>query len=161
MIKAILKPVLLVSAFLATLATGFALGVYMLPIIIAPESPADAEIQKIISTASYKADFQRDIPGSDFLHWGEGQLGMTTSQVAFKGELAPGPDYRLYLVPEYVSNDVEFLAVKSSAVQLGEVNTFENFIVDYPANSVNLENYNTLLVWCETFKKFISASQYR
>lgn len=155
-----MKKLLLLAAFLGTLATGFAAGIYALPIMIAPASPDNAVLSKIIAEAEYTATFEPDIPGSDFLHWGEGRVGISNNQVAFIGELAPGPDYRVYLVPQYVNSDKEFLAVKSSAVQLGAVNTFKNFLVEFD-QQVDFTQYNTVIVWCETFQKYISASQFR
>lgn len=155
-----MKKLLLLASLLAALATGFAAGIYALPIMIAPPSPSNAMLTQIISEADYTAEFDANISGSDFLHWGEGRLGITGNKVAFIGELAPGPDYRLYLVPEYVNSDKEFLAVKSSALQLGEVNTFKNFLVEFD-DGVNFAEYNTLLVWCETFQKYISATRFR
>ncbi|WP_261840792.1 DM13 domain-containing protein [Aliamphritea ceti] len=155
-----MKKLLLLASLLAALATGFAAGIYALPIMIAPPSPSNAMLTQIILEADYTAEFDANISGSDFLHWGEGRLGITGNKVAFIGELAPGPDYRLYLVPEYVNSDKEFLAVKSSALQLGEVNTFKNFLVEFD-DGVNFAEYNTLLVWCETFQKYISATRFR
>ena len=38
--------------------------------------------------------------------------------------------------------------------------TFEGFLIDIPAD-VNVEDYNTVLVWCETFGEFITAAKYR
>ncbi len=155
-----MKKLLLLAAFLATLGTGFAAGIYALPIMIAPPSPDTATLSDIIGQAEYTAEFEADIPGSDFLHWGEGRIGITGNAVAFVGELAPGPDYRVYLVPQPVHSDTEFLAVKSGALQLGEVNTFKNFLVEYD-QEVDFSRYNTVLVWCETFEKFISAARFR
>ena len=34
------------------------------------------------------------------------------------------------------------------------------FILDLPAGTT-LEDYNTVLVWCETFGEFITATKYR
>jgi hypothetical protein len=40
------------------------------------------------------------------------------------------------------------------------VKTFEGFLLDIPAE-VNVDDYNTVLVWCETFGEFITAAKYR
>jgi len=40
------------------------------------------------------------------------------------------------------------------------VKTFENFIVAVP-QSVNVSEYDTAVVWCETFSMFITAAKYR
>jgi hypothetical protein len=45
-------------------------------------------------------------------------------------------------------------------VQVGEVKTFENFVVHIPAG-IDPARYNTAIVWCESFSQFITAAQYR
>jgi len=55
--------------------------------------------------------------------------------VSFTGKLAPGPDYKLYFAPE-------------------------NFIVALP-EGLDPAQFNTVVVWCETFSMFISAARYR
>lgn len=142
------------------LVVGFALGIYLLPIITAPPSPDQTMLTESAQTALYKADFQRDLRGSDFLHWGEGTVSVSATQITHQGSLAPGPDYKLYLVPEFVEDEAEFLAVRDTAQRLGDIKTFDGFLVDVPS-TVDIEAYTTVLVWCETFGEFISAAKYR
>ena len=142
------------------LAAGFALGIYLLPIITAPPSPDQAMLEESARSALYTAEFRRDLKGSDFLHWGEGTLSVSADRIAHRGSLAPGPDYKLYLVPDFVEDEEQFEAVRSSAIRLGDVKTFAGFLVDIPPN-VDIEAYTTVLVWCETFGEFISAAKYR
>lgn len=144
----------------AMLGVGFALGIYLLPILTEPEGPAQTELAAAMENAAYTAELTRDLKGSDFLHWGEGTVSVTPTQVVHMGNLAPGPDYKLYLVPEFVDDEASFLAVKDTAVQLGDVKTFDGFIVDIPAG-VDIESYSTVLVWCEAFGEFITAAKYR
>jgi hypothetical protein len=77
-----------------------------------------------------------------------------------QGRLAPGPDYKLYLVPEFVETKDAFSAVKAASVRVGDIRTFENFIVPIP-ESVDIARYNTVVVWCERFSMFITAAKYR
>lgn len=142
------------------LAAGFALGIYLLPIITAPPSPDQAVLEESARSALYTAEFRRDLKGSDFLHWGEGTVSVSADRIAHRGSLAPGPDYKLYLVPEFVEDEKQFEAVRSSAIRLGDIKTFDGFLVDVPPN-VDIEAYTTILVWCETFGEFISAARYR
>ncbi|MBU2485163.1 MAG: DM13 domain-containing protein [Alphaproteobacteria bacterium] len=142
------------------LAAGFALGIYLLPIITAPPSPDQAMLEESARSALYTADFRRDLKGSDFLHWGEGTVSVSADRIAHRGSLAPGPDYKLYLVPDFVEDEEQFEAVRNSAVRLGDIKTFDGFLVDVPPN-VDIEAYTTVLVWCETFGEFISAARYR
>jgi hypothetical protein len=45
-------------------------------------------------------------------------------------------------------------------VRVGDVKTFDNFIVPVPAD-VDPARYSTVIVWCETFSQFITAARYR
>ncbi|MCV0437813.1 MAG: DM13 domain-containing protein [Hydrogenophaga sp.] len=150
---------LLVSHALVALA-GFAAGIYLLPILIAPDSPEAAEVSALAEKAQFTGQFRRDLAGSDALHWGEGTVSVGPTAVALMGRLAPGPDYKLYLSPAFVQDEAEFHRVKADALRVGDVKTFENFVVALPAG-VDLMAYNTVVVWCETFREFISAAQYR
>jgi hypothetical protein len=151
---------LLVASHLLVGVVGFGLGIYALPILVAPSGPSSAEIQGVASAAQYSAEFRRDLKGSDFLHWGEGKVSVTPRSVAFQGRLAPGPDYKLYLTPEFVETKEAFSGVKAASVRVGDIRTFENFIVTIP-ESVDIARYNTVVVWCERFSMFITAAKYR
>src|SRR5688572_5203280 len=84
------------------LVVGFAAGIYVLPILIAPEGPSAVDVESVAGAAEYTAEFRRDLKGSDPLHWGEGKVTVGRKAVALRGRIAPGPDYKLYLVPEFV-----------------------------------------------------------
>ena len=77
-----------------------------------------------------------------------------------QGTLAPGPDYKVYLVTTFVQTEADFLNVKDQSARIGDVKTFDGFIVDVPAG-VDVTAYTTVVIWCETFSEFISAAQYR
>lgn len=150
----------LAASHLGVLALGFALGIYTLPILIAPAAPSGDEVSAQALQASYQGRFRRDLKGSDALHWGEGVVSIGRGAVALAGEIAPGPDYKLYLAPEFVETEADFLRLKPRMVRVGDVKTFRNFLVPLPA-SVDPARYNTVIVWCETFGQFITAAQYR
>jgi hypothetical protein len=152
--------VALVASHLGVAAAGFAGGVYTLPILIAPEAPSAAAVTAAASEARFKATFRRNLAGSDALHWGEGDVTIGRTTVALQGRVAPGPDYKLYLSPEFVETEEQFLRVKPRMVRVGDVKTFENFIVPLPAN-IDPAQYTTVVVWCETFGQFITAASYR
>jgi hypothetical protein len=142
------------------LGGGFALGVYMLPILIAPEAPSRQVVQAAAAGAMYSGTFRRELKDSDQLHWGEGTVSITRKAIALQGELAPGPDYKLYLSPTFVETEADFLRLKSSMVRVGDVKTFKNFVVPLAAD-IDPAQYTTVVVWCETFGQFISAARYR
>ena len=142
------------------LAVGFALGIYLLPILTAPTSPDAAMLEEKAQAALFTAELSRDLRGSDFLHWGEGQVSLTPTEIVHEGKLAPGPDYKLYLVKDFVQHEDEFLPVKSDALQIGDIKTFDGFVVPVP-DGTKLEDFTTVLVWCEAFSEFITSAKFR
>jgi hypothetical protein len=77
-------------------------------------TPSNEEVSSSAQQAIFKADFHKKLPGSDFLHWGEGQVSISPSQVSFMGMIAPGPDYQLYLTPTLAQTEAEFLRSRTS-----------------------------------------------
>jgi hypothetical protein len=152
--------VLLLASHAIVLAVGFALGIYLLPILTAPDAPSGADVAAAAKDATYRAAFRHDLRGSDALHWGEGDLTVGPGAVAFAGRLAPGPAYRLYLTPRFVETKDEFVAVKPASIAIGDVKTFENFVVAVPAG-VDIARYDSVVVWCEAFSMFITSAKYR
>ena len=106
----------------------------------------------------YTARFDRERAGSDYFHWGEGDVQIYESTLTFKGELFPGPDYRLYLAPSYVENEAEFLAIKAQSLEVGPVKTFNGFAFNN-VNALGDPALNTLVIWCETFGEFITSAR--
>lgn len=155
-----MRKLLLVATHGAALALGFALGIYALPILIAPPAPSQSEVHAKSFSARFKGEFRRDLKDSDALHWGEGTVFIGHKHVVLAGELAPGPDYKLYLSPEFVETEADFGRLKSSMVRIGDVKTFRNFIVPIP-EGIDAASYSTVIVWCETFGQFITAARYR
>lgn len=150
----------LTVSHVAALVIGIGLGIYLLPILTAPDSPDAAEIQKQAEAAMFSGTFTRDLSGSDFLHWGEGTVSLTPNMIVHEGALAPGPDYKLYLTKGFVENEAEFEAVKSGAALVGDVKTFGGLILDIPVG-VDIHAYDTVVIWCESFGEFITAAQYQ
>ena len=144
----------------AALGIGFGLGVYLLPILTAPPSPDAATLGEMAEGAVYAAEFAEDPRGEDLLHWGEGTISLTASRIVHEGALSPGPDYMVYLVPEYVEHEDEFLPLKERSQVIGPVKTFQGFALDIP-DGVDIETFTTVLVWCEAFSEFIAAAEYR
>lgn len=155
-----LRWVILAGTHGAALAIGFALGIYLLPILIAPKAPDSAVLAATAESALFKAEFKRELKGSDFLHWGEGTVSVATDKIVHEGKMAPGPDYKLYLVKEFVEDEEQFLQVKDDSERIGDIKTFDGFLIDVP-REVDVEAYTTVLIWCETFEEFITAAKYR
>ena len=155
-----LRWLVLAATHTGMLVIGFALGVYFLPILTAPKSPAATELKAAAQTTQYKASFRRDLKGSDPLHWGEGDVHVGKARVVHVGRLAPGPDYKLYLAKSFVDTKEGFLKIKAQSRRIADVDRFSGFIVEVPAG-VEIDDYTTVVVWCEAFSQFISAAQYR
>lgn len=154
------RAILLVVTHLVALAAGFAAGVYYLPILTAENAPEATVLEQEAAAATYSTTLTRDLPGSDGFHWGEGTISVSETTISHQGELAPGPDYFVYLTNEFVDDEATFLAIKDQAQLIGPVKSFEGFLLDIP-EGVDIENYNTVVIWCESFSEFITAGQYR
>ena len=128
--------------------------------MIAPAAPSAEELKAAASEVQFTGTFKRDLKDSDALHWGEGTVSIAPKVISLAGRLAPGPDYKLYLSPEFVETEADFNRLKSSMVRVGDVKTFENFVVPIPAG-IEPAKYKAVVVWCETFSQFITAAKYR
>ena len=87
-------------------------------------------------------------------------MSLNKSEIVHEGRLAPGPDYKLYLVKEFVEHEDEFLPIKDQAQLVGDVKTFNGFLLDVPGD-VDIEQFTTMVVWCEAFSEFITSAKYR
>ena len=140
---------------------GIGLGIYWLPILAEPDAPDVIAVEASqVGEPIYTARFDRGRAGSDYFHWGKGDVLVYESTITFKGELAPGPDYRLYLAPSYVENEAEFLAIKAQSLEVGPVNTFNGFAFNN-VNALGNPALNTLVIWCEAFGEFITSARFR
>lgn len=157
--KTKLKVFLLIS-HLTFLGAGTGLGIYLLPILTAQENASLNEINDVKKLAKYKGEFNRNQKGSDVFHWAEGELYVTDSEIAFKGQVAPGPDYKIYLTKAQAVDKNSFLEMKKEAVLIGELKNFGNFRKSIPA-SVNVNEFTTVQIWCERFSKFIGSAVYQ
>lgn len=152
--------VLLIATHCAVGVLGFGIGIYALPILTAPSAPTEAAIKEVSSEATYTAQFRRDLKDSDALHWGEGTVSVGPKYVTLMGRLAPGPDYKLYLSPEFVETEADFNRLKSTMVRVGDVKTFENFVVEVPPD-IDPSKFTSVIVWCEAFGEFITSAKYQ
>lgn len=152
--------IILFFTHLFTLIIGFAAGIYALPILIAPEGPSVEVIETSNNNAIFTGEFRKDLIDSDTFHWGEGVVTISPDTISLIGELAPGPDYKLYLSPQFVETEADFNRLKPQMQRVGDVKTFENFLVKVPQN-IDPAQYNTVVIWCESFGEFITAARYQ
>ena len=152
--------ILLVVSHVCVLAAGLALGLYALPILTAPIAPSLAVPSSATRQTICNVVSRRDLKVSTHLHWGQGTVNVGSKSIAFTGKLAPGPDYKLYLSPEFVETEKDFARLKPQMKRIGDVRTFENFVVPVP-ESIDVSQYKAVIVWCESFSQFITAAEYR
>ncbi len=155
-----MKKILLLISHLVFAAIGFGLGIYALPILTAPDAPSKTEMEIATAQATFNGEFKRDLAGSDFLHWGEGTISIGENFISLNGKVAAGPDYKLYLSPKFVETEAEFNQAKTTMIRVGDVKTFENFVIPVAAD-INPSQYNTVIIWCEAFGEFITAAKYQ
>ena len=143
-------------------AGGFLLGVYTLPIVVewrhgvAERAPAPAA-----SENDPHGDFDRNSPGSDALHWGEGRVRVSAGSLVFEENvrLAPGPDYRIYLSKSFAQTREEFLELKPDAVQIAPLEVFSGPLSFPLPPEVNPDVYDNVVVWCEAFAMYIASAR--
>lgn len=155
-----MRKLLFLCSHLIAVAVGFALGIYFLPILTAPEAPSVTEVAAVSEKSMYQATFRRDLEGSDFAHWGEGEVSISADAIALQGEIAPGPDYILYLAPEMVETEAAFERIKAKSVVVGQVKTFKNFLLPV-SGAIDPSDHVAVVIWCESFGEFITAAQYQ
>ena len=146
------------AIFMAGLVIGFGLGVYFLPILTAEDGLDRTALAQLEASAERSGVFSRDLACSDAFHWGEGTARINRERVWLEGRIAPGPDYRLYLMPEFVEDEDSFLAIKSRAVDIGPVKAFFNFSLPVPAD-VDAGAFPGLIICCGAFGEFITAAR--
>jgi hypothetical protein len=151
---------ILVLTHFISLLFGFALGLYLLPILVAPSSSSLADIELNEKESLFQAEFIRNLEGSDFLHWGDARVSISRTQITINGNLAPGPDYKLYLINEFVENEEQFLRIKDNSIFVSDIKSFEDIIVTVPP-TVDVTKYRGIVVWCEAFGEFITSAQYQ
>lgn len=150
---------LTITHLLAVVA-GFISAIYLLPLVIAPESPYESDMAMQITQVDYHGQFKRDLKGSDVLHWGEGRLVIGNDLIAFDGKISPGSDYKLYLSPIFVETEEAFLARKDDMLLVGDVDTFDRFLMHTSADT-DWQAYNSVVIWSDAFNQFITAAQFR
>ncbi len=149
-----------ISTHLLFLIIGLCLGMYILPIITASPKPNSTLINLALENSKYETVFVRDLPGSSFLYWGQGQLSLSEKNIVFQGKLSPGPSYKFYLTKKFVQDKESFLKNKTNAILIGDINSFNGFILKI-SPSINIDNYNYAVVWCESFSQFITSARYQ
>lgn len=157
------KKLIFAALFLVIgIGIGFAAGVYTLPLIIefSEETQQAAELSPAAPTDPI-GQFDRNSPGSDALHWGEGTVRISSGRLVFEDDvkLAPGPDYRIYLSRKFAETKSEFSEIKSEAVEVAKLRTFSGPLEFALPADLNINEFDNVVVWCETFSMFIASAR--
>lgn len=151
---------LLFASHMAILGVGFGTGIYVLPVLTAEKNSTADEIKDVKDTARYTGTFSKNQKGSNAVHWVDGKLYISESEIAFEGSVAPGPDYKIYLTRTRADDRDSFLKIKEESLYIGDLKNFGNFIKALP-NGVSIDEYTTVQIWCERFSQFIGSAQYK
>ena len=151
---------LLIGAILGSI-TGFASGIFYFPFLFPPaevnDVVTDAGARDVVATGTFvHAD------PSDPVHYGSGGVTLYGNLLHLEQdfEVAPGPKYHVYLVPEAeITPDTR--VEETMFVDLGRLKSFtagQNYRI--PAG-LDLADYESVVIWCEQFNVLISPASLR
>ncbi|MEM9762975.1 MAG: hypothetical protein AAF968_10740 [Pseudomonadota bacterium] len=101
---------------LLAVAAGFAFGPRFLPILTVPPGADLLLAEQGAREAPFRAACRSDRPGGyDLLRLGQGEISLTAVEIVHRGRLAPGLDYKLYLVPLSADHEVAPLPLRAEA----------------------------------------------
>ncbi|WP_205989597.1 MULTISPECIES: DM13 domain-containing protein [unclassified Pseudoalteromonas] len=155
-----LKKLLMLIAVIIIFVAGFFTGIYSLPILTEAPAPSSSTLKQHKNRALFSGEFKPNLAGSDRFHYGNGTVYLTNDAISMQGELSPGPDYQLYLSRNFIDNEADFLAQKGTMQRVAGVRSFNGFKLVVP-QGIDVSDYNTVIIWCESFEEFITAAQYQ
>ncbi|MDI9335875.1 MAG: DM13 domain-containing protein [Gammaproteobacteria bacterium] len=114
-------------------------------------------------TKMLSGEFDPKAIGSDDLHRGSGKVYWVEKDdsryLVFDEDfqVTRGPDYKVYLVPDHNIHHKElFKNIKNQATRLGNVSQFSGKQVFTIPETYHKPEKLGVVIWCETFKQFIS-----
>jgi hypothetical protein len=149
--------IFLIGGVLGT-AFGVALGFFFFPYVFPPPPAAETITEEERSALVATGTFIHADP-SDPIHYGQGKVSVYDKAVFLEPDfkVGPGPAYHVYLVPKAsirASGDV----IDTMYVDLGALRAFEGS-QRYPIPAgVDLDDYPSVVIWCERFSVLISPA---
>jgi hypothetical protein len=138
---------------------GFAGGIFVYPYIflsdiVASDKVADRGSRPVVASG----DFIHANP-SDPIHHGKGGVTVYRDLVHLEAdfEVGPGPKFHVYLVPERMVTPSTEVA-KTMYVDLGRLRAFKGSQNYEVPQGVKLEQYGSVVIWCEHFGVLISPA---
>ena len=137
---------------------GFLGGIVAFPYLFPPppvnEVVTDIENKKLFA----KGNFIHANP-TDPVHYGSGEVSVYDDLLHLEQNfnVGPGPKYHVYLVPQaHITPDTR--VQDTMFVDLGRLKAFSGG-QNYPIpEGVNLNNYKSVVIWCEQFGVLISPA---
>jgi hypothetical protein len=135
-------------------AVGFFIFPYVFPPPVAGEQLTASERSNLVASGT----FIHANP-SDPVHYGKGRVSVYERTVFLEPdfEVGPGPAFHVYLVPKAsirTSSDLK----DAKFVDLGGLRAFKGS-QRYPIPAgVNLQDYQSVIIWCERFGVLISPA---
>lgn len=141
-------------------AGGVALGFFLFPYVF-PPPPAAEELRSVQADKRAEGTFIHANP-SDPIHYGSGGVSVYSDTVFLHEdfEVGPGPKYHVYLVPRANIRSSSDLS-DAMYIDLGQLRAFkgsQNYAI--PAG-LNLDDYPSVVIWCEQFSVLISPADLR
>jgi Electron transfer DM13 len=142
------------------LGTGFgvALGFFFFPYVFPPPPAAEqltqADRTKLVASGNFI-----QVNPSDRFHYGKGKVSVYQRAVFLEPdfEVGPGPAFHVYLVPQATIRDAA--AVKDKMyIDLGQLRAFKGSQRYSVPAGVDLKNFPSVVIWCETFGVLISPA---
>ena len=140
-------------------AFGVALGFFFFPFVFPPPAATEQLSDLDRSTLIASGTFIHANP-SDPVHWGRGRLSVYERAVFLESdfEVGPGPAFHVLLAPKAsirTSADVKDLMF----VDLGGLRAFKGSQRYAIRAGVNLQDYPSVVIWCERFSVLISPAE--
>jgi hypothetical protein len=142
------------------LGTGFgvALAFFVYPFVFPPPPAMDTLTEADRSALVATGEFIQADP-NDPIHKGSGKVSVYEKTVFLESDfkVGPGPAFKVYLVPKQMIRESADV-VDTMYVDLGPLRAFEGS-QRYPVpDGVDLANYPSVVIWCETFSVLISPA---
>ena len=101
----------------------------------------------LASSATYRGESRRP-KSSDALHGAKELFLSARRPLRLPVRLAPGPNYKLYVSPEFVKTEAGLQRLKPAMVQVGRVESLENLVVPV-ADTIDPSPCTTVIVEAE------------